>query len=333
MSAPGDAPLPLPRAAAAAPAHVAAPAHAAPARMPAPADLAAPVADGRPAVNRHRRSAPYLLSAPALALFGLLVLLPLAMTALLSFQRFQHETGVQPGFTLAAYATVLGDSFYWEVFGRTGWVALLTTLICVVIGAPEAYVLSRMRAPWRSVFLLVILAPLLVSVVVRAFGWSLVLGPNGFVNQFLEWVGIGRVRMLYTPTAVVVALVHVMVPFMVIPVWTSLQKLDPMVENAAFSLGASRATVLRRVVLPQVVPGLLSGALIVFALSTSALAIPGLLGGRRIKMVATLIYDEYLHELNWPLGAAIALALLVVNLVVMLGTQHLLEGAYRKRMG
>jgi putative spermidine/putrescine transport system permease protein len=106
-----------------------------------------------------------------------------------------------------------------------------------------------------------------------------------------------------------------------------------MVENAALSLGASRATVLRRVVLPQVLPGMLSGGLIVFALSASALAIPGLLGGRRLKMVATLIYDEYLHELNWPLGAAIALALLVVNLAVMLGTQALVESAYRKRMG
>jgi len=221
------------------------------------------------------RATPYALSAPALALFALMVLLPLALTAALSFQRFSHDTGVQGGFTLAAYATVLGDSFYWEVFGRTGWVALLATLICVAVGAPEAYILSRMRPPWRSVFLMVILAPLLVSVVVRAFGWSLVLGPAGFVNQFFEWVGIGRVRMLYTPIAVVVALVHVMLPFMVIPIWTSLQKLDPMVENAALSLGASRFTVLRRVVLPQVLPGLLSGSLIVFALSASALAIPG----------------------------------------------------------
>lgn len=279
------------------------------------------------------RATPYALSAPALALFALMVLLPLALTAALSFQRFSHDTGVQGGFTLAAYATVLGDSFYWEVFGRTGWVALLATLICVAVGAPEAYILSRMRPPWRSVFLMVILAPLLVSVVVRAFGWSLVLGPAGFVNQFFEWVGIGRVRMLYTPIAVVVALVHVMLPFMVIPIWTSLQKLDPMVENAALSLGASRFTVLRRVVLPQVLPGLLSGSLIVFALSASALAIPGLLGGRRLKMVATLIYDEYLHELNWPLGAAIAVALLVVNLAVMLGTQALLEGRYRRSMG
>jgi putative spermidine/putrescine transport system permease protein len=279
------------------------------------------------------RGTPYLLSAPALLLFGGLVLLPLGLTAVLSFQRFQHETGVQPGFTLAAYAAVFGDPFYWEVFGRTGWVALLSTLICMLVGAPEAVILSRMRPPWRSVFLLVILAPLLVSVVVRAFGWSLVLGPAGFVNQFFEWVGIGRVRMLYTPIAVIVALVHVMLPFLVIPVWTSLQKLDPMVENAALSLGASRFTVLWRVVLPQVLPGLLSGALIVFALSASALAIPGLLGGRRLKMVATLIYDEYLHELNWPLGAAIALALLVINLAIMLGTQVLVEGAYRRRLG
>ncbi|WP_395703403.1 ABC transporter permease [Aquabacterium sp.] len=262
-----------------------------------------------------------------------MVLLPLALTALLSFQRFNHETGVQPGYTLVAYAQVLGDEYYWQVFARTGWVALLTTLICVIVGAPEAYILSRMRAPWRSIFLLVILAPLLVSVVVRAFGWSLVLGPAGFVNQFLEWVGIGRTRLLYTPIAVVVALVHVMLPFMVIPVWTSLQKLDPWVENAALSLGASPFTTWRRVVLPQVTPGLVSGALIVFALSASALAIPGLLGGRRLKMVATLIYDEYLHELNWPLGAAIAFALLVVNLAVMLGFNAVLEGRYRRRMG
>lgn len=279
------------------------------------------------------RRAPWLLSAPALALFGLMVLLPLALTAVLSFQPFRHDTGVQSGFTLASYTLILTDSYYWEIFGRTAWVALLVTLCCVLIGAPEAYILSRMQPPWRSVFLLIILAPLLVSVVVRAFGWSLVLGPAGFVNQFFEAVGIGRVRMLYTPIAVVVALVHVMLPFMVIPVWTSLQKLDPQVENAALSLGASRWTVWRRIVLPQITPGLLSGGLIVFALSASALAIPGLLGGRRLKMVATLIYDEYLHELNWPLGAALALALLVINLAVMLGTNAVLEGRYRRRMG
>jgi putative spermidine/putrescine transport system permease protein len=122
------------------------------------------------------RTLPYALVSPALALFALMVLLPLALTALLSFQRFSYDTGVQDGFTLSTYANMLGDSYYWEVFGRTAWIALLTTLLCVLIGAPEAYILSRMGAPWRSIFLLVILAPLLVSVVVRAFGWGLVLG-------------------------------------------------------------------------------------------------------------------------------------------------------------
>jgi putative spermidine/putrescine transport system permease protein len=276
---------------------------------------------------------PYALSGPALALFVGLVLLPLALTAVLSLQPFDPALGVQAGFTPAAYTQVLGDAYYWEIFWRTGWIAALTTLICIVIGAPEAYILSRMGRPWRSIFLLVILAPLLVSVVVRAFGWSLLLGPNGPVNQALLALGLDRARLLYTPVAVVVALVHVMLPFMVIPVWTSLQKLDPMVENAALALQASQWTVMRRIVLPQITPGLLSGSLIVFALSASALAIPGLLGGRRLKMVATVIYDEYLHELNWPLGAAIAIVLLLINLAVMLSYNAALEGAYKKRMG
>jgi len=285
------------------------------------------------ASNAPTRWAPLLLSLPSLALFSLMVLLPLALTALLSFQQYDVDLGVKGGFTLASYAHVLGDSYYYEIFFRTGWVAALTTLLCVLIGAPEAYILSRMGSPWRSIFLLVILSPLLVSLVVRAFGWSLLLGPNGIVNQVFGWLGIGPVRMLYTPVAVVIAMVHVMLPFMVIPVWTSLQRLDPMVENAALSLNASRFTVLRRIVLPQITPGLLSGSLIVFGLSVSVFAIPGLLGGRRLKMVATVIYDEYLHELNWPLGAAVALVLLLSNLVVMLTYNAMLESAYKKRMG
>jgi putative spermidine/putrescine transport system permease protein len=255
------------------------------------------------------------------------------MTAVLSFNVFDYNTGVKNEYTLAHYLAIVTDEYYYSIFWRTFWVAGLTTLICLVIGAPEAYVLSRMRNPWRSIFLLVVLAPLLVSVVVRAFGWSMLLGPQGVVNQGLLFLGLGPVNILYTEAAVIVALVHVMLPFMVIPVWTSLQSLDPEVENAALSLSASHFTTLRRVVLPQVMPGILSGSLIVFGLSASAFAIPGLLGGRRLKMVATVVYDEYLHELNWPLGAAIALLLLLANLVVMLSYNRMLESRYKKALG
>lgn len=281
-----------------------------------------------------RKASPWWLSGPALALFAALLLVPLALTAVLSFNVYDPATGPRAGeFTLEHYTHVFTDAYYHGIFWRTFWISGLVALICVLVGTPEAYVLSRMRNPWRSVLLLVVLAPLLVSVVVRAFGWSMLLGPEGLVNGLLRFVGLGPVKMLYTETAVVIALVHVMLPFMVIPVWTSLQKLDPGVENAALSLRASHFTTLRRVVLPQVMPGVLSGSLIVFGLSASSFAIPGLLGGRRLKMVATVVYDEYLHELNWPLGAAIALTLLAANLVVMLSYNRLVEGRYKKALG
>ncbi|AGU47502.1 ABC transporter, permease protein [Variovorax paradoxus B4] len=280
------------------------------------------------------KATPWWLSGPALLLFVALLVVPLALTAVLSFNVYDPATGPKAGeFTLEHYAQVFTDSYYHGIFWRTFWISGLVTLICVLVGAPEAYVLSRMRNPWRSVLLLVVLAPLLVSVVVRAFGWSMLLGPEGAVNGLLRLAGIGPVKMLYTETAVIVALVHVMLPFMVIPVWTSLQKLDAGVENAALSLKASHVTTLRRIVLPQVMPGILSGSLIVFGLAASSFAIPGLLGGRRLKMVATVVYDEYLHELNWPLGAAVALTLLAANLIVMLSYNRLVEGRYKKALG
>ena len=284
-------------------------------------------------MNRPGRWTPWFLSAPALLLFCGLLLLPLLMTGILSFHVFDYNTGVKDAYTLAHYVAVLTDPYYFEIFWRTFWVSAVTTAICLLIGAPEAYVLSRMRDPWRTVCLLVVLAPLLISVVVRAFGWSMLLGPRGVISQFFNFAGLGTFKVLYTEWAVVIALVHVMLPFMIIPIWTSLQKLDPGVEQAALSLSASRWTAVRRIVLPQVMPGILSGCLIVFGLCASAFAIPGLLGGRRLKMVATVVYDEYLHELNWPLGATLALILLVANLLVMLSYNRVLEDRYKKSMG
>jgi putative spermidine/putrescine transport system permease protein len=276
----------------------------------------------------------YLLSAPALALFLGLLMLPLLLTLVLSFNVFDYEVGVKGGeWTLAQYLNLVTDSYFYEIFLRTFWISALVTLLCVVIGVPEAYILSRMGTPWRSIFLILILTPLLISVVVRAFGWSLLLGADGLINQAIQALGGRPIKMLYTPFAVILALVHVMLPFMIIPVWTSLQKLDASAEQAALSLGATQAKVMRMVVLPQVMPGVLSGTLIVFGLSASSFAIPGLLGGRRLKMVATVVYDQYLSELNWPMGAAIAVALLLVNLLVMLSWNRLVEGRYKKSLG
>ncbi len=301
-------------------------------------DAAARTAGSSPALARirvpWRAYLPmWLLAAPAFALFATLVLVPLAMTLVLTFYRFDPASGPIAAFQFDNYANVLTSPYYQTIFLRTFGIAAITTLLCVAIGAPEAYVLSKMRDPWRSAFLLVILAPLLVSVVVRAFGWSMLLGTAGIVNQAFGLIGLGPFKLEYTTFAIVIALVHVMLPFMVIPVWTALQKLDPQTEQAALSLMASPATTLRRIVLPQVMPGVLSGSLMVFGLSASAFAIPGLLGGRRLKVAATAVYDQFLGSLNWPLGACIALLLLVANLVIMLTYYRMLERRYGRSMG
>ena len=199
-------------------------------------------------------------------------------------------------------------------------VALATTLFCILIGVPEAWFLSRLKPRWRGICLLVVLGPLLVSVVVRTLGWTILLGRDGLINQALLGLGVtsSPVELLFTVTGMVIALIHVMVPFMVISVWTALGGVDPATENAAVSLGASQLTVFFRVVLPQIVPGVLSGGLIVFALSASAFATPAMIGGRRLKVAATAIYDEFLVSLDWPLGASIACLLVVSVLATML---------------
>jgi putative spermidine/putrescine transport system permease protein len=200
----------------------------------------------------------------------------------------------------------------------------------MLLGIPEAYILNRMAPPWRGIFLLVVIGPLLISVVARTLGWALLLGSTGIVNQGLVAVGVLRtpLEFMFSETGVIIALTHVLVPLMILSVWASLQRLDPQVENAAMSLGASQWVVLRRVVLPQVIPGILSGAVIVFALAASAFATPAIIGGRRLKVAATLAYDEFLNTLNWPLGAVVATLLLIALVAAVVTSNRLIERRY-----
>ena len=279
-----------------------------------------------------RATAPWGLSAPAMLLFAGILLAPLLLTAALSFNAFEGMRGIQSYYTWANYVEVLSDSYYLEIFARTGLMSLGVTVLCVLIGVPETLILGRMRAPWRGLFLVVILGPLLISVVVRTLGWSILLGNQGMINSALESLGVvdSPIRFLFSMTGVVIALTHVMLPFMIIAVWSALQKLDPQVEHAGRSLGASPVTSLLRVVFPQLLPGVLSGSIIVFALSASAFATPAIIGGRRVKVVATAVYDEFLNSLNWPLGAAIAVMLLLANIAVIVGSNRIIERRYKQ---
>ena len=278
-----------------------------------------------------RERAPWPLLAPALMLFVAVVIMPLGMTVLLSFHDWGQYKGIEPVLILKNWREVWSDSYFHEMFARTFRIAVLATLITAVLGAPEAYILNRMRAPWKGLFLLVILGPLLISVVARTLGWALLFGgQSGLVNKALMSAGVisAPIPFMFTETGVVVALAHVLMPFMVLSVWAALQRVDPQVENAALSLGAGQLTVIRRIILPQIMPGVLSGGIIVFSLSASAFATPAIIGGRRLKVAATLAYDEFLNTLNWPLGAAVAVLLLVALVLIVVASNALVERRY-----
>lgn len=279
---------------------------------------------------------PYLMSLPALMLFAAIVVVPLVMTVLLSFHDWDQYKGIAPVFILKNWQEVLTDSYFGEMFWRTFRIAASVTVLAMIFGAPEAYILNRMKSPWRGLFLLVILGPLLISVVARTLGWALLFGGNsGLVNKALISMGLISTPLpfMFTETGVIVALTHVLMPYMVLSVWAALQRLDPQVENAAIALGAGPFTVLRRIVLPQALPGILSGAVIVFALAASAFASPAIIGGRRLKVASTLAYDEFLNTLNWPLGAAVAVLLLLALVLIVVGTNRWVERRYAQVFG
>jgi len=282
--------------------------------------------------NFRQAGTPWLLSMPALALFSGLLVVPLILTAILSFNAFNGMSGIQPGFGLANYIAILSDGYYYELFLRTGAMALGVTVICIIVGVPETLILARMRPAWQRTFFVVILGPLLISVVVRTLGWQILLSRWGAVNSILLRLHLVNhpVQMLYSMTGVIIVLTHVMLPFMIIAVWSSLQRLDSQVAHAARSLGAGPLTTFVRIILPQLMPGILSGSIIVFTLSASAFATPAIIGGGRVQIVSTVIYDEFFNSLNWPEGAAIAVLLLLGIVFVVLGSNQFIERKFKQ---
>ena len=278
---------------------------------------------------------PALLAAPAVTVYALVLAVPLVGTFVLSLHGFDFNRGILPGLGWANYADLFTDPLFGEALMRTFRVSVITTAICLLLGVPEAWIIHRMAPAWRGVMLLLVVGPLLVSVVVRTFGWMVLLGTGGVLNQALLAAGVpgAPFRMLFTEFAMILGLVHVMVPLMVLAVWASLSRLDPALVRAAENLGAGPITVFRRVVLPNVMPGVLGGALMVFCLTASAFATPAILGGRRLKVVTTMAYNEFLNTLNWPLGAAIATLLLLAILAATILWAWLVERPALRRLG
>ena len=295
----------------------------------------APVATASPPALRGRegrRLAPaYGLTAPA-TIFVLLALMgPLALMFRYSLNRFVPGQMMVEALTLDNYARFFADSFYQEVLGTTLWISALSTLLCLVAGFPVAYFLVRQASDkWKGRLLLLIVLPLLMGNAVRTAAWMVILGDKGLFNAVIGAIGISPVKLMYTPTAVVIGLVSVLLPFMIVTLQSVIEGIDANLESAAQSLGASHLTVLRRVVLPLALPGILAGTMLCFILSMNAYATPVLIGGPSFHMMAPTVYQQVAKAMNWPFGAALAFVLMAVTLVLTTTANVLVQRRYRR---
>ena len=262
---------------------------------------------------------PFLLLTPALLYLVVLCFVPDAI--MLAFSVFEYRDGViYPGFTLKHYVTFLTDSFYLTILLHTFYLAIGVGALTVLIGYPVAYFLVRSRSRWKGVVLMVVLMPLLASVVVRTYGWLVLLEPQGLVNQLLGFFGLGPLTLIRNYTGVFIGLVHVYLPYSVLSIMASLQSVHPSLELAAQNLGAGPIGTFRRVTLPLTIPGIVTGFALTFALTLSAFATPRILGGRTVHTAATQIYDQMLFLLNWPLAGTMAVVVLAISLAVLWAT-------------
>ena len=270
----------------------------------------------------------WALLAPALVLLLVAFLAPVGLMVPTSFRPYVPLVGITSGFTAGHYAKLLTDAYYLEIIGRTLALGLLVTLLTLVIGYPVAFFLARSTSRWRSWLTILVVFPLLLNLVVRTFGWIALLAQNGLVNQALQALGLvdTPVKLIFNFAGLLIGLTHIFLPFMILVLIGAIQNIPRDVEDAARVLGASWTSTFVRVTLPLSAPGILSGGILVFVLTISALVTPRLLGGPTYRVMSTLIYDEFLQRLNWPAGSAQALALTVIVLVLILVSSRLARG-------
>jgi putative spermidine/putrescine transport system permease protein len=274
-----------------------------------------------------------LLLLPAGLLVAALLAAPLIY--LLSFSIHQSLPGrmaLQPGLTLLNYSRILTDSYYLGVTVRTLSLSLSATVTCVLLGFPMAYFLWRAPARWKGPLTLLVVAPLLISIVVRSYGWMIILGDSGLLNSALRAVGAidAPLEIMFTSTAVLIGLVHVQFPFMVLSILVGLERIDTDLVDAAVTLGARRGRAIMEIVLPLAVPGIVGGVTLVFSLCMTAFVTPTLMGGSGSRVLTTLIYNQFIVVFDWPLGAALAALLLVLCLAATFGIIRLAAGSVRR---
>jgi spermidine/putrescine transport system permease protein len=255
----------------------------------------------------------WLLLAPLITWAIAFVVAPAVIMLVYSFAQRGTLGGVVYDFTLENYKSV-GDPVYLQIVIRSIGYAAVTTAICLLAGYPVAYLIGRADERWRNLLLMAVMVPFWTSFLIRTYAWVTILKSEGLLNSLLIQVQLiaEPLEMLYTPGAVVLGLVYTFLPFMILPIYTSVEKLEGALIEAALDLGAGPLRAFSRVIVPLTSPGIAAGVLLVFVPALGIFAVNDILGGGRVDMIGNIIENQFKgNARNWPFGAALGTALLV----------------------
>jgi putative spermidine/putrescine transport system permease protein len=266
---------------------------------------------------------------PALLVVTLMLVAPLLLVLRFSLNQYDATELMIETVTGANYLRFVTDPFYRGVMRTTIYVAVTCTVACLVLGVPIAYRLARMRSRWKTTCMLAIVLPLFVGNVVRMVGWMILFAHGGMIDGTVRWLGGGGFELMYTPFAVIIGIVSINLPFVILTVQSTMETIDPRMEEAAQSLGAPPGRGFWRVVWPLALPGVATAGILCFILAMNAYATPYLLGGPRFQMMAPLLYWEFSTNNNWPFAAALALILMSTTLLLTACANIFIPRRYR----
>ena len=246
------------------------------------------------------------------------VMIPNIMIIGTSFLTRDEANLIEMTFTLDNYVR-LADPLYFKVLAHSFYMAIVATLLCLVIGYPFAYVIAKMPAKWRPFMLFLVIVPFWTNSLIRTYGLKIVLGTQGVLNKSLMALEIidKPMRIMYTETAVMIGLVYILLPFMILPLYSAIEKLDDTYIEAAKDLGANKLQTLLKVILPLTMPGIIGGCLLVLLPALGMFYISDLLGGAKNLLIGNVIKSQVLNARDWPFGAATSIALTAAMAVML----------------
>lgn len=257
-----------------------------------------------------------LLAYPYSVWMAIFIVVPLILVLLYSFTEGDIRNLAALRFSTRSYERVL-EPIYLKVIVNSFVLATISTLCCLVLGYPVAMIVSRVNPKVRGMLLMFLIVPMWMNFLLRTYAWMSILSPNGFLNRLLELVGLPKLEIMPGKTAVLLGMIYNFLPFMILPIYTVLSKIDKQYLEAANDLGANKARTFFKIILPLSVPGVVSGITMVFLPAVSTFVISGLLGGGKTPLIGDLIEQQFMWEGNWHFGSSLSIILMVMILISM----------------